>query len=125
MSSQRPLNERLAALLDDFEEQCAQAEVALRARRWNVLEQFIADQRRTRQAIVNELASENATVQTMPDIFSRLQAIFTLRNDQVRRLTAYRAEVSRRLQLTRKWKDASRSARRGIGPSPVVLSRTQ
>jgi len=125
MSSQRPLNERLEILLDEFEEQCAQAEVALRGRQWQSLEQFIADQRRTRQAIVNELAAENAVVQTMPEVFSRLQAIFTLRNDQIRRLNSYRTEVSRRLQITRKWKDATRSARRGMGPSPVLFSKTQ
>jgi len=64
-------------------------------------------------------------VRTMPDAFTRLQAIMTFRNDQLRRLAAYRAEVSRRLQITRKWKDAARSARRGIGPTPIMLSRVQ
>jgi len=123
MSSLPPLEQRLAALLAEFEEECAQAEVALRARKWDVLRTVMFNQGRIRQAIINDLAAEKVDVRTMPEVYSRLQAIFTFRNDQIRRLTAYRAEVSRRLQLTRKWKDATRSAQRGIGPTPVFISR--
>jgi hypothetical protein len=123
MSSLQPLEQRLAALLGEFEEECAQAEVALRARKWDVLRTVMFNQGRIRQAIINELAASHVDVRTMPEVFTRLQAIFTFRNDQLRRLTAYRSELSRRLQLTRKWKDATRSARRGIGPTPMVLSR--
>ena len=113
------------SLLLELEEQCAQAEVALRGRKWNELEQSMCDQRRIRQAIVNELAAAECEIQTLPDVFARLQAIFTFREDQLRRLQAYRAEVSRRLQLTRKWKDAARSARHATGPAPVLISRVQ
>lgn len=125
MSSPQPLEQRLAAYLAELEEECAQAEVALRARKWGALEASMWNQRRIRQAIINDLAAEKRALQTMPEAFNRLQAIFTFRNDQLRRLTAYRAEVSRRLQITRKWKDATRSAMRGIGPTPVILSRVQ
>ncbi|HTX02453.1 MAG TPA: hypothetical protein VMD07_02135 [Candidatus Acidoferrales bacterium] len=124
MSSLQPLEQRLNTLLAEFEEECAQAEVALRARKWDVLRTVMFNQGKIRQAIINELAAERADIRTMPDVFTRLQAIFTFRGDQLRRLTAYRTEVSRRLQLTRKWKDATRSARRGIGPTPMVISRT-
>ncbi|MGH7684059.1 MAG: hypothetical protein ACREMT_06930, partial [Vulcanimicrobiaceae bacterium] len=109
------LKERLGALLAELEEECAQAEAALRAQQWDVLEGSFCDQRRTRQAIVNELAAAACDVRTLPDVFMRLQAIFTFREDQLRRLKAYRVEVSRRLQITRKWKDAARSARHGMG----------
>lgn len=125
MSSLQPLEQRLTSLLAEFEEECAQAEVALRARKWDALRTVMFNQGRIRQAIINDLAAEKIDIRTLPEIYSRLQAIFTFRNDQLRRLTAYRAEVSRRLQITRKWKDAARSARRGIGPSPMILSRTQ
>jgi hypothetical protein len=124
MNSPQLLEQRLAGLLGEFEEECAQAEVALRARKWDTLRTVMFNQGRIRQAIINELAASRVDVRTMPEVFTRLQAIFTFRNDQLRRLTAYRAEVSRRLQLTRKWKDATRAARRGIGPTPMVLSRT-
>jgi hypothetical protein len=117
------LRDRLTALLNELEEECAQAEVALRARDWQALEQSFWNQRRTRQAIVNELAAANCDVRTQPEIYGRLQAIFTFRDDQLRRLAAYRKEVSRQLQITRKWKDAARSARHGIGPAPMVISR--
>jgi hypothetical protein len=125
MSSPQPLEQRLIALLGEFEEECAQAEVALRSRKWDALRTIMFNQGRIRQAIINELAAGKADVRSMPAVFTRLQAIFTFRNDQLRRLTAYRAEVSRRLQLTRKWKDATRSARRGIGPTPMFVSRAQ
>jgi PAS domain-containing protein len=121
----RDLKGRLIALLAQLEEECAQAEVALRARNWEALGESMGHQRRTRQAIVNELAAARCDVHAVPEIVDRLQAIFTFRNDQLRRLTAYRAEVSGRLQITRKWKDAARSARRGIGPAPVFISRMQ
>ncbi len=125
MSSLLPLEQRLAQFLSEFEEECAQAEVALRGRKWDDLRRIMFNQGRIRQAIINDIAAENADIRAMPEVHMRLQAIFTFRNDQLRRLTAYRTEVSRRLQITRKWKDAARSARRGIGPSPVLLSRVQ
>jgi hypothetical protein len=121
----QPLEELLRPLLDELEEECAQAEVALRARDWKALEQSFADQRRTRQAIVNELAARECDACTMPELLGRLQGIFTFREDQLRRLVAYRAEVSKRLQVARKWKDAARSARRSLGPTPVLISKIQ
>jgi hypothetical protein len=125
MNSPQPLNVRVRAILEELEEQCAQAEVALRSRNWLALKKSFWEQRRIRQALINELAAEKISVRTMPDVFTRLQAIHTFRNDQLRRMTAYRTEVSRRLQLTRKWKDATRSARKGMGPAPVLFSRSQ
>lgn len=125
MNLQQPHSDRLEALLKELEEECAQAEVALRARQWEALEQSFWNQRRTRQAIVNELAAANCDVRTEPQIFNRLQAILTFRNDQLRRLATYRTEVSRRLQVTRKWKDAARAARKGIGPAPMLISQVQ
>lgn len=125
MNLPQPLKERLQALLLELEEECAQAEVALRARQWDTLEESFFNQRRTRQAIVNELAAANCDVRTEPEIFNRLQAILTFRNDQLRRLGTYRTEISRRLQITRKWKDAARAARRGVGPSPMLISQKQ
>ena len=124
-NSLQQLKERIGELLADLEEECAQAEAALRARRWDALETSFSNQRRTRQAIVNELAAAACDVRTLPDVFTRLQAIFTFREDQLRRMQAYRVELSRRLQLTRKWKDAARSARRGMGPAPLLISRVQ
>lgn len=117
------LKERLEAHLAEMEEECAQAEAALRGRQWGKLKLSFREQRRTRQAIANDLAAAKCDVRTIPDVYARLQAIFTFRNDQLRRLVAYRTEVSRRLQITRKWKDAARSARQGIGPAPMVISR--
>ncbi|MBV8424090.1 MAG: hypothetical protein JO349_02780 [Candidatus Eremiobacteraeota bacterium] len=125
MSSLLPLDQRLAALLTELEEECAQAEVALRSRTWDAMEASMSNQRRIRQAIINELAAAKLEMQAFPEAFTRAQAIFTFRNDQLRRLNAYRAEVSRRLQITRKWKDVARSARKGLGPSPVIISKVQ
>ncbi len=125
MSSLQPLEQRLTQFLSEFEEECAQAEVALRGRKWDDLRRIMFNQGRIRQAIINDLAAEHADVRVMPEVYTRLQAIFTFRNDQLRRLTAYRMEVSRRLQLTRKWKDVTRSAKRGMGPSPTFISRVQ
>jgi len=123
MHSLQQLKARLDPLLAEFEEQCAQAEAALRAREWPKLEQSLFEQRRIRQGIVNELAAAEMDVREVPDVFARLQAIFTFRNDQLRRLTAYRAQVSKQLQITRKWKDAARSARYGTGPAPRLISK--
>ncbi len=125
MSSLQQLEQRLTQLLAEFEEECAQAEVALRGRKWDDLRRIMFNQGRIRQAIINGLAAEHADLRAMPEIHTRLQAIFTFRNDQLRRLTAYRTEVSRRLQLTRKWKDVTRAAKRGMGPTPAFISRVQ
>ena len=123
MHSLQQLKARLEPLLAELEEECAQAEAALRAREWPKFSQSLFDQRRTRQAIVNELAAAECDVQTLPEVFTRLQAIFTFRNDQLRRLAAYRTQVSKQLQITRKWKDAARSARHGLGPAPRLISK--
>lgn len=123
MLSHQQLRARLEPLLAELEEECAQAEAALRSREWAKLKQSLFEQRRTRQAIVNELAAAKSDARTLPDVFTRLQAIFTFRNDQIRRLTAYRAQVSKQLQITRKWKDAARSARFATGPAPRLISK--
>ena len=119
------LQERLAPLLAELEEECAQAEVALRARNWARFDESMCNQRRTRQAIVNDIAAAECDVRTLPEVYARLQAIFTFRQDQLRRLTTYRAEVSKRLQMTRKWKDVARSARHATEPAPLWISRVQ
>ena len=112
-------------MLDELEGACAQAEAAMRARDWDRMREALFDQRRTKQAIINELAAASTRVETIPEVFSRLQAIFAFRSDQLRRLVTYRNEVSSRLQNARKWKDAARAARKALGPTAVVLSRTQ
>jgi len=117
------VEQRLQPILAEMEEYCAQAEAALRSRQWDRFKLAMREQRRLRQAITNELASAKCELRELPQAFARLQAIFTFRNDQLRRLVTYRSEVSKRLQITRKWKDATRSARRGIGPSPMLISR--
>jgi len=114
------------AFLDELERAVAEGEVALRARDWPALALSFANQRRIRQGIINELALLGLTPENAPPaVLERLQAVFAFRNDQLRRLTAYRNEVSSQLQRARKWKDIARSARAGIGPSPVLISRSQ
>ena len=125
MSSRPPLRERLTRFLDELEEGCAQAEVALRAQDWPAFERHLADQRRVRQGIVNDLAAERTTLDSLPDLHARLQSIYTFREDQLRRLVAYRTRVSEKLKASRKWRDIARAAQRGIGPAPVLFSRTQ
>ena len=90
MSSLQLLEQRLVQLLSEFEEECAQAEVALRGRKWDDLRRIMFNQGRIRQAIINDLATARADVRSMPEVYTRLQAIFTFRNDQLRRLTARR-----------------------------------
>ena len=126
MSSPPSPEEVLAPLLDELESACAEAEVALRARDWAALALSFANQRRIRQAVVNELAALGFGQDAPPpDARRRLEVVFAFRNDQLRRLTAYRNEVSAQLQRARKWKDITRSARAGMGPTPVLISRTQ
>jgi flagellin-specific chaperone FliS len=122
MSLPQPLERRLAHLLDELETECAHAEVALRSRNWPKMRESLYDQRRTRQAIVNELAASSRALESIPEVATRLRAIFAFRADQLRRLAAYRNDVSEHLRTARKWKDASRAARRSIGPTPVIVS---
>jgi hypothetical protein len=113
-------------MLAELEQACAEAERALRARQWAALSQSFANQRRLRQGVVNDLAAMGYALNTAPpEVLNRLEAVFTFRNDQLRRLTAYRNEVSSQLQRARKWKDIARSARVGMGPTPQLISRSQ
>ena len=119
------LDHRLKPLLDELEEGCAQAEAALRACKLDVALQAIYNQRRVRQAIVNELAAANHTVAEIPEVETRLRAVLRFRESQLRRLVAYREHVSKSLQNTRKWRDVARAASRRMGPTPVLISTVQ
>ncbi|MBV8600520.1 MAG: hypothetical protein JO359_03025 [Candidatus Eremiobacteraeota bacterium] len=112
-------------MLDELEAACSQAEAAMRARNWEAMTQAINDQRRVKQGIINELHAASVKVESLPDVFRRLQAIFAFRGNQLRRLIAYRNDVSQRLQNARKWKDAARSANAGLGPVASIISRKQ
>jgi hypothetical protein len=119
------LDDEIRPLLDELEEACAQAEVALRARNWDGLRERLFDQRRVRQAIVNAVAASGEPLDAVPDTEKRLRAILRFRDDQLRRLTAYRNDVSERLQNTRRWRNATRSAQRGMGANGVLLETVQ
>ena len=111
MNSPQSPEDAIRALLSELEALCAEAEKSLRARDWVELNDRLADQRRVRQAIVNGLDALGFPPNTAPqEVLDRLNAIYTFRNDQLRRLTTYRDEVSSRLQRARKWKDIVRSA---------------
>lgn len=97
--------------LRETEALCGRAERALMTRAWAELDQTVADSRRAAHALKNAMdaASGVRTTQFDETVMRRLQYVYAIRDNQMRRLQHYHDEVGARLQLVARWKAALRS----------------
>ncbi|MBV8246557.1 MAG: hypothetical protein JOZ38_11580 [Candidatus Eremiobacteraeota bacterium] len=105
-----PALHRIEAELAELERICGEFERAIWERRWNDVQAFLAEQRRTRHALEIAIAAAKAVRNEKYDrsIFRRLGNIYAIRQQQLARLGEYRRRVGERLSLLSRWKDASK-----------------
>lgn len=99
------------ASLREMEVLCGRAERALMLRRWQDLDQTIADARRATHALANAMDDSRAVRDDAFDqgIMRRLHYVAAIRENQMTRLQQYHDAVGERLQLVARWKSALRS----------------
>lgn len=106
------------AAVREMELLCGQAERALMMRRWEDLNQTIADARRVTHALQNAMedAREFRDAPFDDGIMRRLRYVGAIRQNQMSRLQQYHDAVGERLQLVARWKSALKSLRHGRAP---------
>jgi hypothetical protein len=109
--SANDLQREIVALVGELEELCARAERQLVALNWDDLQGTISDQRRVTQALINAIY---ATSGQRSDHFNKqlerhVLRIYAVRDNQLKRMQAFRDNVRARLRVIAKAKQASRS----------------
>lgn len=109
--------EAIAATVTGLEQLCNELEFALRETDWPRMDAAIADTRRTMHALENAMADATPvrTVEFDKAIFARLQRVYSVRDEQMKRLTAVHEEIAERLRALSRWKGYARS----IGSEPT------
>jgi hypothetical protein len=99
------------AALRELERLCGRIERALMRRRWDELNDAIADSRRVMHALQNAMDEANAVrYQEFDDeVGRRLRAVQAIRQNQMSRLQQYHDAVGERLRLISRWKSALRT----------------
>jgi hypothetical protein len=120
----RPLADRrreIVALVEELDQLCADGERHLMGLRWSDLELTLADQRRVTQALINIVhATMNERTPEFDDqLKRRIDRIYAVRDNQLKRLMVYRDSIRKRLRVLSQAKQVRRSfgayARAGIG----------
>jgi hypothetical protein len=101
----------LNGLVTALEQLCNELELALRAADWNRMGVAIADSRRTMAEFENAMAEAKPlrTADFDQVIFARLQRVYSVRADQMKRLQAANDEIGKRLRTISRWKSYARS----------------
>lgn len=109
----------------ELEMLCGRAERALMLRRWEDLDQTIADSRRATHALQNAMVDAQSARSTAFDesIMRRLRYVAAIRENQMTRLQQYHDAVGQRLQLIARWKSALKSLGDGKPPQLSALNR--
>ncbi len=98
--------------LDDLEEAVADAERALRARDWALLDEANQRQPRLIHGLRNSLEAERpgCSVALQRAMDQRIDQIVAVRASQIERLTVFREEVKERLLMLDRFRKAARSS---------------
>lgn len=109
--------ETIAATVAGLEQLCNELELALRESDWPRMEAAIADTRRTMHALENAMADATSvrTVEFDEAIYARLQRVYSVRDEQMKRLATMHEETGERLRALSRWKGYARS----IGSEPA------
>lgn len=111
------------AAVREMETLCGRAERALMMRRWDDLNETIADARRATHALQNAMEdAQNVRDASFDEgIMRRLRYVGAIRQNQMTRLQQYHDAVGQRLQLIARWKGALKSMRGGRVPRISTL----
>ncbi len=105
--------------IERLESLCNEIELCLRSRDWRRLDVAIADSRRAMHSLENAMAA----TQPVRDeefarvVFARLQRVFAVRDDQMKRLEATHRGIGEQLRAISRWKQYARSV---AGPKQPV-----
>ncbi|HXF33682.1 MAG TPA: hypothetical protein VN603_03855 [Candidatus Acidoferrales bacterium] len=111
----------IVALVEELDQLCADGERHLMSLRWSDLDLTLADQRRVTQALINVVhATMNERTPEFDDqLKRRIDRIYAVRDNQLKRLMVYRDNIRKRLRVLSQAKQVRRSfgayARTGIG----------
>ena len=94
-----------------MEHQCNEIELSLRCRNWDRLGTVIAESRRSMHEFENAMADSHEARDDEFDrvVFARLQRVFAVRDEQMKRLQAINREIGDRLRSISKWKQYARA----------------
>lgn len=111
MSQSAEATRRIAELLTELERQCSLLEEQLVALAWPQLTATLADQQRTLAELTNLVYSSKdaRTPEFNAKVKRRIARIDAVRNDQLKRLVAFRDNCRARLTMIAKAKQARRS----------------
>jgi hypothetical protein len=107
-----------------LERSCLAADAALVERRWRDLTAAFREQARLTARLADLFAtSPECSPERDPRVRKRLHGVFVYREDQLRRLRAYRDEVGSRLRTIGKMRAFSRAV--GTAPVPARILNAQ
>jgi hypothetical protein len=98
-----------------LERSCLAADAAIVERRWGDIKAAVDEQSRLTQRLAELFAQAPEYGPQDPRVQKRLTGVLAYREDQLRRLRAYRDEVGERLRTLAKL----RAFRRGVGTAPI------
>lgn len=95
----------------ELETLCTEIESSLCASDWKRFDAAIANSRRARHAFENAMAETAGThdAEFERAIFTRLQRVFAVRDDQMKRLQAIHDGIGERLRAISRWKQYARA----------------
>ena len=101
----------IAQTVVGLEQLCNELEAALRARDWVRMDAAIAESRRSMHQLENAMADATSvrTADFDRHVFGRLQRIFSVRDEQMKRLATIHEEIGENLRATSRWKGYARS----------------
>lgn len=114
----------IVTLIEEIDQLCAKAERELVARDWKALGATLNEQRRALAALTNAVYAtrETRTPHFNDQLRKRIARIYAIRDNQLKRLTAFRDVCRSRLTVIARAKQARHSLVRPKRPSSVGLN---
>jgi hypothetical protein len=109
--------ERIGTEIGKLEQLCNELELGLREREWARMVKAMRETRRVLHALQNAMAELKSLRTTEFDstLFARLQRVYAVHQDQMKRVQTVHDEAGARLRTISKWKSYARS----IGGSKI------
>ncbi|MEO9170185.1 MAG: hypothetical protein ABI278_03350 [Candidatus Aquilonibacter sp.] len=100
----------MSSHVSDLETLCNDLEIGLRERNWEKLDTAISGSRRAMHAFENAMAESSALRDDDFDqaVFARLQRVFGVRDEQMKRLETLHGAAGDRLRALSRWKQYAR-----------------
>ncbi|MDQ2865177.1 MAG: hypothetical protein M3R51_03015 [Candidatus Eremiobacteraeota bacterium] len=115
--------EEVGRYVAQLEESCNEIEISIRASDWNRLGEALRTTRRAMHAFENAIAETHQDRDAEFDraIFARLQRVYAVRDEQLRRIMAIHDGIGERLRALSRWKQYARAVGRPPGARAPAL----